>query len=67
MELGPEDREILEEKYGKLSDKFWHIVVSECEEAETEEELIEIITDVFTFAKDYENEYEFWEAFSKRS
>lgn len=56
------DRELLEQKYGKMTDKFWHILLSETEEAETEEELIEIITDVYTYAEEHEKDYEFWEA-----
>jgi hypothetical protein len=61
MELIQEDRLILENKYGEMTDKFWNILVSEATEAETEDELIEIITDVYTFKDEYEKEYGFWE------
>lgn len=60
MNLVQEDREILENKYGKMTDKFWNILVSESQEAETEDDLIEIVTDVYTFAEEYEKEYDDW-------
>jgi hypothetical protein len=63
MKLIQEDRLILENKYGKMTDKFWNILVLEADEAETEDELIEVIKDVYTFKDDYEKEYEFWQEF----
>ena len=46
-----------------MTDKFWNILVLEADEAETEDELIEVIKDVYTFKDDYEKEYEFWQEF----
>ena len=63
--LTEEDRAQLEQKYGEMTDKFWHILVAETAEAESDQDLIDIITDVYTHAEQYEREYEFWEAFKK--
>jgi hypothetical protein len=58
-----QDRLLLEQKYGKMTDQFWFILVSETAEAESEQDLIDIITDVYTYADDYAKDYEFWEAY----
>lgn len=60
MNLTQEDRTILENKYGKMTDKFWNILVDEASVVETEDELIEVITDVYTFPQEYEEEYDLW-------
>ena len=61
MQLTEQDRQILEEKYGALSDKRWNIIVAELEDVEDEAEAASILADVLAHFEDYEKEYDLWE------
>jgi hypothetical protein len=63
MKLTEQDRKDLETYLGyELSEKRWHIVVSEIDAIEDDEEASDVLVDIITHFDDYEKEYDLWES-----
>lgn len=62
MELIEQDRTDLEKYLGHtLSEKQWHIVKSEIDAIEDDQEASEVLMDIIANFEEYEKDYDFWQ------